>query len=632
MIPSLRCSMVFCILISMILPLEGQTYGSVPLDKSVYRILEQAALRGLCAPLSGAKPYSRNHILSGITEILDAESSPQGFGKLGDQERRILEDIRKIYAQEPPGLDWQRGTYRFEHSGRTGNLRFSGEAGLMVGSFFSLGLYPQEGDSSWGTDIWPGFFFNGDLGEHFSYRITAAGGMIRAPRSTLGTYNTYYQDFQDAAPSSYNQEIPVYSEPLAFFPYTYKPRWDGSVFNHSDISSAGYTSWPSGLSVGSAMLPELAGSLLDGHIRYRGGRLDREWGAMTEGSSLVLNRQASPFLALEATVNPFPWLYFSTLTGVLEYYNARGIKDSAATYQNAFSIAMVEINYRAYLHLDMGSAALWPKRFELGYLFPVTDNFFYQNTIGDFDNLAIFGSLKGQYPGIGSLWVSLFLDEVSLESGLLEKDRSMYAFQTGTTLVIPWLPFATLSLRYTKIEPYCYTHTRETVPWYGQNLMETAYINKGSGFGYYLPPNSDELLFRVETLWSSQAGVHLQYQMIRHGADYGSSAVDGSSFWSELDPHDRSTKPVLRKFFLRDGAYQWQHILKIGANYSFAQSPVPVQIFGEAGVVVSYFTNIAGPANSGSPSGYWVIDTAEYPRSIGLIASLGFRLFPGRAY
>lgn len=632
MIKSLRCSMGLFILISMIMPLAGQTYGSVPLDKSVYRILEQAALRGLCAPLSGAKPYSRKLILSRITEILDTAVSPQGFGNLSDQERRILEDTRNTYTQEQLGLDWQRGTYTFENYGKTGNLRFSGEAGLIVGSSFSGGLYPQEGDTAWGTDTWLGCFFNGDLGEHFSYRITMAGGVIRAPRSALGTYNTYYQDFKDEDPSYYNQVITTYSQPLASFPYTYKQTWDGSVFNYPDISAGGYTPWPSTLSVGSAMLPELAGSLLEGHIQYRGGRLDREWGAMTEGSSLILNRQASPFLALETTVNPFPWLYFSTLTGILEYYNTQGIKQSAATYQNAFSISMVEINYKAYVHLDFGSAALWPKRFELGYLFPVTDNFFYQNTIGDFDNLSIFGNLKGQYPGIGSLWVSLFLDEISVESAWLEKDRAMYAFQTGTTLIIPWFPFATLSLRYTKIEPYCYTHTRETAPWYSQPSMETAYTNKGNGLGYYLPPNSDELLFRVETLWSNQAGVHIQYQMIRHGADYGSSAVDGSSFWSELDPSGRSTKPVLRKYFLQDGAYQWQHILKIGADYAFAKSSVPVQIFGEAGVVFSYFTNIAGPANSGSPSGYSLIDTAEYPRSVGLIASFGFRLFPGRAY
>lgn len=35
------------------------------------------------------------------------------------------------------------------------------------------------------------------------------------------------------------------------------------------------------------------------------------------------------------------------------------------------------------------------------------------------------------------------------------------------------------------------------------------------------------------------------------GADYGSSAVDGSSFLSELDPEGRSEKGVLHNSFLR---------------------------------------------------------------------------------
>jgi hypothetical protein len=116
--------------------------------------------------------------------------------------------------------------------------------------------------------------------------------------------------------------------------------------------------------------------------------------------------------------------------------------------------------------------------------------------------------------------------------------------------------------------------------------------------------------------------------MIRHGADYGSGAVDGSSFLSELDPEGRSEKAVLRKYFLRDGAYQWLHILKIGADHSFALNKIPLQVFGEAGVVFSYFTNIDGPANSGSSSSYSMIATTEYPQSTHFVATLGFRLFP----
>jgi hypothetical protein len=290
---------------------------------------------------------------------------------------------------------------------------------------------------------------------------------------------------------------------------------------------------------------------------------------------------------------------------------------------------MIELNYKNYLHFDLGTSALWPKRFELGYIFPLFDNYLYQNNVGDFDNMALFFDIRGQYPGIGKIWVSLFADEINIKgiSKLFELDREMFAFQFGASALIPQLPFTSVKISYTKNEPYNYTHTREFVPWYGSIPMETNYVNNGVSLGHYLPPNADEILFRFESMPITGSRVHLQYQMIRHGADYGSSAVDGSSLWSELDPSGRSEKDILKKHFLHDGAYQWMHIAKIGGEFMFSIAGVPVTLFAEAGVVFSYFTSIEGNANSGIFFNNSIINTGEYPRSTSIIATLGFRLF-----
>jgi hypothetical protein len=119
-----------------------------------------------------------------------------------------------------------------------------------------------------------------------------------------------------------------------------------------------------------------------------------------------------------------------------------------------------------------------------------------------------------------------------------------------------------------------------------------------------------------------------QYQLVIHGADFGSSAVDGSSFLSELDTHGRNTKDVLKKFFLQDGAYQWQNVFKVGAEHSLAKLDFPVKLFGEIGIVHSFFTNIDGQANSGSKESFSIIDTSEYSYSTRLIGTIGFRLYP----
>ncbi|MDR0378072.1 MAG: hypothetical protein LBH70_09800, partial [Spirochaetaceae bacterium] len=514
--------------------LAAQRHVSAPLDSSVYYILEQAQLRGLCAPRGGAKPYSRDAVLSAISEILGNENA--GRGALNEGERRILYEARAAYRAPDEGLDWQRGAFYTAGEVGKNDTHISNDIGVRAESLVSGGF----GDGfSWGTDTRITGFILGDLGDGFSYGFTFAGALLRAPRERHNNdYHSYYEGFPQAPdpddPATYDRFVPTYSQPAAFFPYSYQKRWDGYVFGLSDISSGGHLSWPEGLSAGYTVLPELSGVLLNKRVRYRVGRMEREWGGMSNGSSLVFNRQAQPFLAMEAVFTPYSWLRFSTLSGILEFFNEEGIKVSAASNQNAFSLSMIELDYKQFLHFDAGTSVVWPKRFELGYMVPLVNAFFYQSNIGDFDNLGIFFNLKAQYPGIAGLWFSLFLDEVSVEKRMFELDRSMYAFQTGAQAYIPGLPFSSLSLRYTKIEPYCYTHTREIVPWYGGTPMETAYTNNGEGLGYYLPPNSDELLLRFEAMPLPQTRAHLQYQMIRHGADYGSAAVDGSSFLSEL--------------------------------------------------------------------------------------------------
>ena len=335
----------------------------------------------------------------------------------------------------------------------------------------------------------------GDLGKNASYGLTITGFAGRAQRSVLGQY--------DINMATTDKFIYTYSEPLAFAPYTYKKQWDGFVFDPGFLSSAGQLAWPNSLAIGYMMMPELSGTLLNEHIFYRVARIDREWAGVSSNGSLVLNHSAQPFLAFETLIMPFEWISFSSLTGVLEYDpqdrttidNKGELKSTAMTSQSAFSIVMLEANIKNYVNIVLGSSVVWPKRFELGYAFPFAENFLYQNNVGDFDNLALFLNLQGQYPGIGKLWLSIFLDEMNPAQfdKFWEMDRMLYAFQIGTSFNIPWLPFASIKISYTKNEPYNYTHPLVKTP-YNSELMEQNFVNFGRALGHYIPPNSDELL------------------------------------------------------------------------------------------------------------------------------------------
>jgi hypothetical protein len=620
--------LVFPLMIAPVYALLSQSHVSVPIEDHVYQILDLAVGRGICRPLPGSKPYTRAFIFSAINEILNAEGA--GRGRLNAAERSILENEREKYAGKKDGLDPARGRYFSDGTLFKKNIKINAEAGLKMDTEFSQAATVDSGtEYHWGGSLWISAYLKGDIGDNFSYDTTVSGGLLRAQRKMEGYYHTYYEGFKSHG-EYIDRTLPAYSEPLAYFPFTYKKKWDSSVFFFDELNSSGYQTFPEKLAGAYAINGAVAAAFIDNTLVFRFGRLDREWAAMSPGSSLVFNGNARPFLAVEGQFQPVSWFNISSLTGELEYFNQEGIKVSSWSSQNAFSITMLEFNIKNFLHIDFGDAVVWPKRFELGYPFPMLSSFFYQNNTGDFDNLAMFFDVKGNVPGIMSAWVSFYCDEMELQPAMGILDRTMFAFQAGTTVNILPLPFSFIKLTFTKIEPYCYTHNRNFVPWYNNRddtrPMETAYMNNGVGIGYYLPPNSDELLLRFETMAGRSSNIHFQYQMIRHGADFGPNAVDGSAYFSELDPDGRDEKKELKKYFLRDGAYQWFHILKAGAEHTLKK--FSAKVYGEAGVVFSYFTDIDGKANQGEPSSYHIVDEAPYSKSTSVILTLGIKLFP----
>ena len=611
--------------------LFAQTHLSVPLSHPVYSILDQAETRGLVSPLPAVKPYTRGRVLAAIDEILSAKQLR--FGAISLEERRILINMREEFTQREAGLDLGNGVYRFNNDS---DVRFSMDMGVYAESLNSVAYYPDDENTHLGTDTWGTLYLKGDLGENFSYNVDFSAGFMKAERSFLGTYDTYATEMNEPPGSkNVNRRVDVYSQPLAFFPYTYQRRWDGFMFSIGDIGAGSMNTWPESLFIAASMLGELSTSVFGDMLLLRAGRFQREWGGMMTGSSLVFNSAARPFVAMEAIFNPVTWFSFSSITGVLEFDNHDGITSPARTFQNAFSLQQIELNYGNYLHASFGSTAIWAKRFELGYIFPLIDNFFYQNYIGNQDNMAVHFNIRGRYPGLGGVWFSFFADEIEVSSisRLFELDRHMFAYQTGLQFIIPTLPFASLTASYTKIEPYNYTHEREFLPWYERSNgpMEQAYVNSGVSLGHYLPPNSDEVKLRFDIRPILRTSAHWQYQLIRHGVNFGSYQVAGSSLVSELDPEGRSDKDSLRKDFLKDGTYQWMHIIKVGAEYRFGA--LPLTIFGQAGIAYSYFTHVRDDVyNQYNPNqraqaldGREVL--GEYRTSTAYILTLGFRVF-----
>lgn len=653
--------------------LYAQANVTVSLDNDVYNLLNNLELRGYCSNLSAVKPYTEKYIVEKLEEAQEYLEDNYDEDKLPAQ-KKIIEEYLKRFEHEE-GLNMAALTFRKE--GDVLGVPVSIEIFDNFNAEVSGGLYDNSDNNTLAFNIFNLVDFSGDLGEHISWRNQTYIGASKVPLKKIGeydigywygsTYNTYINDEGEQDYNDYSQETEQTPRTInifrnyAYLPYGYNKFWDGSVYAFEDgINSGGLGPWPNRASLAFGMKGEMRGVFLNDIVELAAGRITREWGGMDNGASLVLNARARPFFAGEIILRPFKWLSVKSLTGVLEMPNRSDMLSEAFYpvdengqdtreqldnqeynddeykdyhyFQNAFSIGEIDIDFK-YLHIDLGSTCVWPKRFEMGYSFPIIDRVVYQNDVGDYDNLSLFGSFKLRYPGVGYGWFSFYLDELSnFVTKFWKNTRAMYAFQVGGSLALPdALPYGTFSFRYTKLEPYCYTHQSVNgTPWYSGYLNEN-YSNNGYSLGYYLQPNSDEILLKLDCKPNADSNAGFQYQLIRHGADFGRQAVPGSNLYSELPRRGRGE---LRKNFLRDGAYEWSHIWALSGSYRF-NTKLPVKLSLTAGVIYDYFTTIEGYSVSiyehldrySVDEDNFHVNEGCYKDSVGGVVTLGITLF-----
>lgn len=626
---------------------------SVDVDDEIYSVLEIAEMKGFCSFLPGAKPYTVSRIFKAIDEILEHED------ELKPSEIELLE---KFKAKHEINSEKKNSASHLAVQTKDEKYHFSFLYDFALEGNVSGGIYNKSDFNSVGFDLLPEFNFRGDITKFLSYGFKGIFDLTYMPLKEVGNYSIGYPWYEKDVEEYFSGDLkddgtPKYSKPESerfvkkflnnsYLPYSYKKPWDGQVYLLSNMSASGTEGWATEFGVSGSVLAEIKASFLDDRLTIGAGRQSHEWAAMDNGSSLVLNKQARPFFEFNTGIEMFSWLKFSTLSGILEYPNADymnsdsypedkdGVDDSYF-WQNAFSVNMIELNFK-YLHLDFGSSVVYPKRFEIGYLFPLFIYVEYQNHTGDCDNLALFGDIMLRKPGVGKVWASIYFDELNIQNNWFTETRVMFSGQVGAKAVIPWLPFASVSTRYTKIEPYCYTHHAiNYAPSYNHYIMEN-YTNNGESLGYYLPPNSDEFFFRFEMKPRSFLSTALQYQFVRHGADYGSQQVPGSSLYSELS---RFNRDELKKYFLHDGAYNWMHMVKLETTFEHKNVQRDLQLSLNLGFLYSYYTmidsdnydrsiygNNGNCKNADFSTPYHFVNTDEYPVQFGVVMGFGFKV------
>lgn len=536
--------LLLLVLFTTSLQLFANSYNTVGLNHSVYDLIEVDEGLGLFeTDLGDVKPYTENYVLELLLE-LDRKRE-----NLSDLECSILDDYLMDFEND------------------------------------SLSLLP------------PGLFLGFKIENKLD--LSSSSDLHSVNLGVVGIKGTFYEVL------SYNINLGIFYNSVnrdVVEPYTFTKEYDGFHMNLLGGDSYDYETGlnPVGISVNS--LPELTLSLFDDNLLVGLNRVRRNWG---EGeSSLILSGTGRPIFGLDYRWKMNDHISLSGLYGSLSSSNG-GNGGSKTENQKNLTVHYLEIFVNKYLDLAIFDNAIWGKRDEIGYMF-IMPTFLTQQVVGDVDNVALGGTITGKYPGVGKVYFSLYIDEVEIDnfSEFFHHNKNMYAWNTGIKTVIPKVPFGLFSFQYTKIEPYCYAHYMQEYPNYGDNLINTNYTNDGENIGYYLPPNSDEFLFKVSAKPFAGLDLGLKYSYIRHGdnsweglsVEDGDTIPVGGSVDKPLIYTDNADQELyVAKDFLNDGIYELIHTISLEIGYDFVVGKVPFGInLGYSYVDATNYENIEG--------------------------------------
>jgi len=495
----------FILLISISLSgIFAVTHLSVPLGDRVYEILRSAELRGIIDQVGTVKPYSRSIVVKNLETILQ---NPEIKASERMEIIQVLQRFDNSFTS-PKNINdaLALGGYQSYWDEYKTGVVFGVEAGTTMTKSLTI-------KDSYDARIRLRPYMRGDISDFLSFQMDF-GLVFDRLDSRLFPPN----DFSFDTDGKYD----------SIFPTANKYHFYYGQFNE----------------------PELALSFLDGNLQLRWGAMARDWGVAR--NNLMIAESARPFQGIETSIIFTSWLNYQFITGSLgKFFDHDFLKTSEANkdffteyfftdgqqgteYLNNVSAHRFELNLPWGVSLGIYESVIYRQRFELGYLNPFSILMFEQINVGDFDNMFAGVDAQILIPGFGRLYAALATTEMNdiRPNRFFKEPRNIMAFQAGVDIPLPVSSFANLTLQYTYLGPFFYSHYPvEIVTGQadGKDVVETwdvSYVNKGRPLGYPMQPNSDEVLLRgtlgIQGGWEFEA--LLKYQ--RRSGQYGISMTD----------------------------------------------------------------------------------------------------------
>ena len=556
--------------------LWGETFLSVDLEQPVYLLLEMAEMKGIISHLTQVRPYSRSQVLRLLEEINQHENS------LTTIERDILhKELEKYRPRNREISVWNIIQNGKVHLNNEPEALFP----MAFGSRFDFEFRTDLNAGNIHSTNMMEWFMQGDVSRFLSYDIRVGVGV---------------------------NDITI----DAFAPFDYTKVADGYYIETSGLGGGGLSDGNGeGGSFNILINPELATSFLDNRLTLKWHRHRRDMG--NGDGNLTVSKTARPYDGIDFALRPAKWFnayysvgalgnWFDGSVGSADENLDKVLDPDELIDQKMLTTQLFELMLTDWLYLAVNNSIVWGKRFEISYLNPFLLPLLAQNLTGDHDNGSMEFSFAVKFPLGIKLYGSYFADEIRVSENMFKDPAITFAFQAGIRWIIPKLPFTMASFQYTKIEPYTYTHYAQRYYFSDSTYyFDINWSNDSENLGYHLPPNSDEFLFKVQSLPYRNLSAYIQYQHIRHGDGiYEEGEMEGSIDSGGIGGEKaHAYNNTGEKDFLNDGIYEKIHIVTIGASYELEKLPLSFEA-DYAFVQAENFRNITGNSKTQNILGF----------------------------
>lgn len=294
------------------------------------------------------------------------------------------------------------------------------------------------------------------------------------------------------------------------------------------------------------------------------------WG-YGENSRIVLSEKVPAYPNIRLDYRPLKWLQFNYTHGWLH----SGLIDTARTYpkgntvygtdrefyiQKFFASHSLNFYPTKGLSLSIGESIVYSDRLKFAYLLPIM--FFkaydqhdskYNVPSGSNGQFFLQASSRNHIPKT-HLHATLFIDEIRM-SKIFSKteNRNQIGFNLGASITDVVIPYLTLGMEYTRLNPFVY-----------QNLIPAQnYTSHNYSMGDWLGQNADRLTYFVKYNPAARLSMKIQLEHLRKGQD----GTLNDQYFAVPQPKFLSSGYESQKQILLEARYQLLNQLSIRGSY-----------------------------------------------------------------